>query len=295
MGDKNRLYIKPLIIFFVFFSLAGMAPLFARDFHEPIPAIDPLYKSASVPLERENHIYGKLEYNNHIFHGSENDSFDVSTLLSTTLVNFQNIIALKLYYGSYLLVGPTAQGDTAASIAQWWMNAVQFEYGAIAGVKTGPIHLLFEYARTSQHRLRAGYSEVASDIIRTGVVLPRFEMDPFTILSAIRLAYIDLYDLWGSSIPKPRTKFLINPAVEVSFFINEKYSIYSETNIDLNYTTMGKIDMNIKSIIGLKTYGKTNNILPYVEFYYSPDSEEVEDRITPVLLFGLGFRSSTGN
>lgn len=275
-----RLILPACIILFLFSTMDSHG----RDFHEPGRALDPFHG-----------FYAKVEYNNHLFSSSDHDSFDLNTLVAATLWDWKEVLAVKLYYGSYLLVGPVAAGDTAPSIAAWWMNAVQFEYGLIGGFNLRnmglpALRVTLEYGRTSQHPFRAGYSEVATDILRGGVLFPQIEFNGFGLRSSLHAAYIDLFDMWQSVLPKPRTKFLINPCMELDLPLTSNLALYSETNIDFNILRNGSIDVNWRSLAGLKSGG----LLLYTGVYISPDSEEVKNTVTPVRLFGLGFRLSGG-
>ena len=161
--------------------LAAAAQTAARDFPEPLELSDPWLAIAAGSLSRIDATpplllapaaYGDFAYHDYTFSDGPHDSFSLRTRVGGVPVAF-GPVALGLYWSSFLLVGPIEPTDDAASIAEWWMNAVQFEYGLIAAVHLPrPFRsITLEYGRTSQHPLRSGYSEISSDVVSAGVWL----------------------------------------------------------------------------------------------------------------------------
>ena len=89
-------------------------------------------------------------------------------------------IGLLGYYHTHLMVGPVQPGEEAFSAAEWYMNALQFEY-----------------AHTSQHSPRGGYLEISSDTLEATIVGQVDVGRGANLDVGARLVYIDLSRISG--------------------------------------------------------------------------------------------------
>jgi hypothetical protein len=187
----------------------------AKDFPESTFAIDPAAFAREKGLPTG--MGGSFEYGNYLFSHDDVDSFYLRSSLSPALLRLGDRFTLGGLYESVLMCGPVPSGDTAANIAAFWMNALQFEYGLYASYRLPGslgLDLVAEYSRTSQHPMRPAYSEVATDILMGGIALPRLELGPIEGLGYLRIGYRDLAAFWQSSLPKPRVSWVAKPALE---------------------------------------------------------------------------------
>ncbi len=192
-----------------------------KDFPEPVLSVDPLAAATRPGLPAG--MGGAFEYCNYAFAHDEVDSFYFRVSASPAFVDLGDAFALGSIFESTLMCGPLRTGTTAANVAAFWMNAVQFEYGLYASLAvTEPgkdgFHLLAEYSRTSQHPLGSPgltYSQVSSDILAVGLAPPELALGPATVLSYLRIGYCSLLAFWGSSLAQPRASWFLKPAVEV--------------------------------------------------------------------------------
>jgi hypothetical protein len=287
MGKKgNRL----MIIFISVCILFPSVSLWARDFREPVDTLDPLH---SIHDESElllPHGCGDVTYNDHMIIQSPQDSFDIRALCSFTLCQVHSVFALNIYYGVYLLVGPLEEGENPATIMEWWMNAAQYEYGLIGAFDLYDFHILFEYARTSQHPLRSGYSQVTTDVLKTGVAFPLLSSGMFNIHGIFRTGYVDLFDFWESSVDKPRTVWVFTPTIESHYGVTDFLSFYIRLDTDIILLRKGGTDIDFWAEGGILIGNADTKLLLFIEYFHSQDTEELRNETCPVDLLGLGFR-----
>lgn len=185
-------------------AFACLPSAHARDFPKPLGVGDPFRlarREADTILPGGVSDFG---YHTYVFLDGPHDLF---SLRQRTAVSFAAGAGLGLggYYDTYLLIGPVTPGEDAFSIAEWNMNAVQFEYGVIVATPIGELNLALEYGRTSQHPLRGGYSEVSADILELAVYGSRFRLARSWWNIGVRAAWLDLFDFWQSPLLAPRT------------------------------------------------------------------------------------------
>ena len=104
----------------------------AKDFPEALLAVDPLAAAARPGIPAG--MGGAFEYGNYLFAHDYVDSFYLRSSLSPVIFDGGSDFALGALYETDLLCGPVGAGQTAANIAAFWMNAVQFEYGLYASL-----------------------------------------------------------------------------------------------------------------------------------------------------------------
>ena len=105
---------------------------------------------------------GAFEYGDYAFAHDDVDSFYFRLSASPGPLRLRRQSSPWAgYFEIILMCGPVPPAILAANIADFWMNAVQFQYGLYASLALplpGRPHLLAEYSRTSQHDLRPEYS-----------------------------------------------------------------------------------------------------------------------------------------
>jgi hypothetical protein len=275
-------------------------PTAAKDFPEPVLAADPLAAASRPGLPAG--MGGSFEYGNYAVAHDDVDSFYLRLSASPVFFRLGDAFALGGSYESVLMCGPVAASDTAANIAAFWMNAIQFEYGlyasfALPGLGPRGPHILAEYARTSQHPFvgRTQYSEVSADILMTGIAFPELRLGSFSALSYLRLGYRDLFDFWQSELPKPRVWLVAKPAIEARYPINEGgiFAVaraYPEIFIDRYKEAL---DANIFAETGI-AFGKGQDSAEILfTIYGTRDSDLLRNSAHPTFEAGISFRFSS--
>jgi hypothetical protein len=268
----------------------------AKDFPESVLSVDPLAAAAHPGIPAG--IGGAFEYSNYLFAHDDVDSFYLHSSLSPVFFDSGGAFALGAIYETVLMCGPVGTGQTAANVAAFWMNAVQFEYGLYAGVRlpgTTGLHLLAEYARTSQHPLHSGniysYSEVSADILMLGLSLPRFEPGPVELRSYLRLGYRDLFDFWQSTLPKPRVSWICKPAVEARLPLREPFCLVARAYPELFIDRYKRaLDANFFGEAGIALARGIYDDELLLTFYGTKDSDMLKDGPHPTFEAGLVFR-----
>ena len=181
------------------------------------------------------------------------------------------------------------------------MNSIQFEYGVTLGVRTPrDLRIAFEYARTSQHPFRTGYSEVSLDILELALYPEPVRLGSAwrgDIDLAIRLAHIDLYDFWESPLKAPRTRFRIEVPVGGSWdlgagrgtlvarawprilFMRQRRA-WPYANVD------PLVQAEIDAEIGVRL-ARQSGIELLLEFFATGDTEQVSGEPAPLTTLGL--------
>ncbi|MDA3951324.1 MAG: hypothetical protein PF508_19105, partial [Spirochaeta sp.] len=205
------------------------------------------------------------------------------------------------YYGTFLLSGPVDDESSQGSdLAPWLMNAVQFEYGLSARVAMGVVDVVGDYGRRSYHPLRRGFADPAADILRAGLLVPGRSVGAGVVSGALRVRWARLFDFWGSDIPDPRGTWALQPVVEYRHPLLARPGLaidaFGLTMADLLLLNNGSPDSDLAGQIGValsggrSTRGGVGRIEGFFDVYRSTDTEEREERRTPVTLVGLGGR-----
>jgi len=291
---KSMKILVTALLFFIFLNSA----LLARDFYESDCVIDPLKKTIDEKIVFFPSNYGELKYTNHLFLSTPEDVYYFSVLGACTIFNIDNIAALRAYYSSYNLIGPLGDGDTAATIGQWWMNCVEFEYGITGAINFFDYHLILEYARISQHNFRPMYSEVTTDNLKIGVVFPPLVFKNFVFDYYIRGGFVDLFDFWQSTVPKPRVEWIITPNLKTTYKFNNSISAFYKIYCDINFLrdpdSKPGVDTSLYMELGIILEKDASQTQFFLEYYQTPDTEELRYESAPAKLLGLGFRASIG-
>ena len=286
--------------------------LHARDFPEPLPAFDALSgvdPDSPILLPAS---YLQLRYDNYTFHSSVTDDFQIQALGSFTLLQYEGLAALKLSYGTFLLVGPLAPGDVAASAAKWWMNSVQFQYGLYGAFNLAGAHLLLEYSRLSNHPLRSqrtpteSFENPASERIATGIVLPTLQFGNLRSVFYYRTGFVDLFDYWkAKNIPKPRNFWLHRFGWNASYHIHPNLAGFADVTVDLLALRKGGWDVPWTCTLGFEFPSRDRipsdenlasgkrRLRIFLTAVWNNDTEEIVEKPNPIRLLGLGFSLSS--
>ncbi len=296
---------------FVLSLVVNPVSLYARDFPESLEAFDALFGVGSDSPALLPASYLQLRYDNFTFHSSVTDDFQIQASGSFTLFHYKGLAALKLSYGTFLLVGPLAPGDVAASAAKWWMNSVQFQYGLYGAFNVGGAHLLLEYSRLSNHPLRAQrtatetFENPASERVATGLVLPPLRIGLFRSSLYYRTGYVDLFDYWkAKNIPKPRNFWLHRLGMEASYPFHPSVRGFADVTVDLLALRDGGWDAPWMCTVGLEFPSRNRNpsnegppsserrLRIFLTAVWNNDTEEIVEKPNPIRLLGLGFSLS---
>ncbi len=286
--------------------LAAALPLAARDWPEPPRVTDPLLSIESPGIEASG--FAMVEYDYQALRSSYDDLFQINALSALSVASLfpqRRLVqgaGVAVSYGSYLMNGKAQEGDSPGSRLQWMMNAVQFEYGIYLALRLLGLDLVADYSRTSQHPFRDQYSQVASDVLRAGV-LARVPM-PLAVqtLLAVRVGSVDLFDFWESKLPKPRTRLVLAPELWLerplgSFAVGAarvRVAAACEGHLDWVFLREGGQGANASFRGGLRLELGALSCDVYLDGFASDNTEIREDRSTPAGLLGWGVQLATG-
>jgi hypothetical protein len=285
-------------------ALASPRQASAKDFPESIKAADPLTaigekgEDAAGGFVAPAGMGGAFEYGNYFLAHDEADSFFLRASLNPVFFRAGESFALGGLYETDLLCGPVGEGQAAANIAAFWMNAVQFEYGLYASACVSRelgLHLLAEYSRSSQHPLRSdnyySYSEVTADILSLGLCVPELELGPVSAGSYLRVGYRDLFGFWKSSLPLPRVSWFARAAVEAKLTLRKGLVLVGRAYPDLfvdRYKKKLDADFLVELGIALARGALDDELL--LTCYGTRDSDLLADRAHPTFEAGVLFR-----
>lgn len=273
--------------------------LWARDFPEPLPAFDAL---SGIDIDSPILLpssFLQLRYDNFTFRSSVTDDFQIQALGSFALFQYGGIVALKLTYGTFLLVGPLGPGDVAASAAKWWMNSVQFQYGVYGTFNLSGTHLLVEYSRLSNHPLRSqrtsteSFENPASERIATGIVLPEIKIGSSISILYYRTGFVDLFDYWkAKNIPKPRNFWLHRFGLDTFYPFHPSIGVFADVTVDLLSLRRGGWDVAWIGATGFEFSSGKQRLRLFITSVWNNDTEEIVEKPNPIRLLGLGFSFS---
>ena len=285
----QRLHMKQIITVCVVMVISASAA--SRDFHEPLPVLDPLQVKTGEMFLLAPSAYADMQYTNHLFLQSDYSVSDLHNLCCFTLFNVGDIVSVNLYYSTYTLISPFLEGDPVVNVARWWMNAIEMEYGLTAGVNILGYHVVSEYARTSQHPLRAKeFSEVSTDALRVGVVFPTVESANLNLNFYIRGGIIDLFDFWESILPKPKSVGVFSGFFSLQYRFSDFIESFVRFTYDLNFLRAGGSDAAVYCEGGVVIGELPAAIELFLEFLYCDDTEVARQGPSPESLLGVGVR-----
>jgi hypothetical protein len=286
-----------LLLLILFMLLTGSMNLSANDFPEPLAIDDPLIESFGTKFPEYPFAtggYGELAWNYHCISPTAEDTWNLHTTVAFTPFRWKDDFAIAFYYGGWLLTAPFKPGDQTVNVLRFWMSAMEFDYGITMAAKAGPLHITFEYSRTSQHPLTPGWSEVSTDAVKLGVVFPHLRLGDFDGSFFLRGGYIDLFDFWQSKIPKPRLSGIITAGTESSYRLLAWLKLFLNASIDLNITRLSTVDVSGRAELGLRVGTGPPAFEIYLELSGTKDTEQILNQPTPSFLAGFGIRMKIG-
>ena len=276
---------------FVLMSFPRLA--FCKIFPLPAAVADPLSAASSQGLPAG--MDGAFEYGNYAFSHDDIDSFYFRLGGSPVFFTLGDAFALGGNFESILMCGPVPSSDTPANIADFWMNAVQFQYGLYASLALplpGAPHLLAEYSRTSQHDLRPQYSQVSYDLLAGGIAPSEFSLGPVLCRSCVRAGYGSLFGFWQSALAQPRISWFLMPSIEAELPLGGFRAVaraYPDIFID-RYTDQVDADWFAEAGVAFVKGGDSTELL--LTLYDSRNSELLAYAVHPTFEFGLTARFS---
>ena len=264
-----------------------------RDFPQPFSMSNPF----SIAQETGFFAGGRadLAYHDYTFLRGPHDLFSLRQRTAVALANTSRFAA-GLYYQNHLLVGPVSPGEDPFSIAEWHMNALHFEYGAVVAWRLPPV-VAFEYGRTSHHPLRGGYSEVSSDIVELSVYGDPLRWRRGSVLTGVRLAHVDLYDFWKSPLLRPRTRFRLEAPVEAVWKLpREELAIVARVWPRLlvmrreGAWPYAQVEPPVQTEIDIELgirFERRSGIELLLEFHSTADTEQVHGEPAPLTTLGI--------
>jgi hypothetical protein len=278
--------------------LVAAAPAFCKFFPEPILADDPLLAASGSPFP--SGMGSSLEYGDYALRTDYVDDFYFRLGASPVFAASGNSFALGGLFESILMCSIVPSDQDAASIAHFWMNDVQFQYGLYASCAL-PIaaswrpHLLAEYSRASEHPfVGRDYSQVATDVLRVGLDFPELREGSFGLLCEFAFGYHQLFDgIWQSGLPQSRISWILQPTAEAQYALKADLSLvarlYPEIFVD---RFSGSIDADYYAEAGLAFERGEASTEVLFTFYESRDSEILAGEATPAMRAGFAVRFS---
>jgi hypothetical protein len=272
--------------------LTTAQPLTGIDFPDPFEAVDPgrfpeqeSPSSLFLPFSA-----GELSYNHALLH-SDAELFHLGLSAYGTVVR-SGRVALGYRIDSLLLAGPVAGSETAASAAEFWLNAVQYEYGLHLSFRLTPEwSILGEYSRLSLHPLRDGYGETAYDILKIGAALPEAHFIGWTMKGILRLGYHSLFPFWESELEPYRVRGSVSPRLRLQSPGSAAFYLEAEPN--LLVLSDGSPGWELFAEAGFQGAGSGGGAEFFIWVQFNDESELLEERAAASRQIGAGFRLST--
>jgi hypothetical protein len=283
-------------------ALLAVGGASAKDFPESVLAADPLAAAteggAPTGMGAPANFGGAFEYANYFISHDDVDSFYLRSSVNPVFFDLDGAFALGGLYETDLLCGPVGAGQTAANIAAFWMNALQFEYGLYASARlptATPLHALAEYSRTSQHPLRSenvySYSQVTADILMLGLSAPELELGRARVGASARLGYRDLFGFWKSDLPKPRVSWILRSSVEAKLPLRSSLFLVARAYPDIFIDRYKKkLDGDFLAELGIALAKGSLDDEILLTCYGTRDSDLLADKAHPTFEAGILFR-----
>ena len=281
-----------LIFFITCLLIFNNTDIYSRDFPDPVGVYAPPPSNGQVSGLLPG-FYGMLQHSRYMILHDEWDSWYFRTIAAPIFWEARNGLNIGGRFGTVLSAGPVREGQTPASISEFWLNSVQFEYALHTLFPIGSgIKGIIEYARTSQHPFKSEFSQTASDQVNLILMIPSIGLiRPYRIETYIRLGYADLFDFWKSKLPKPKTMFAATPMI-----ICKSDHVYVWLSPDILFQRNGGTAIDFYSEAGVFLTRGNNRVELFIECYFSKNSEILI--ITPehkAREIGFGIRFSTGS
>jgi hypothetical protein len=271
-------------VILVVIFLGAPVPAETREFQKPREVMSPglmvLWDDRFFPG-----LHWEFSLHQHVLSGSPHDDFNIQSIGAIPVYHHPEGFTLGFFYGTFLVTGPVAADEDAASVAEWWMNGMQFEYGVVAELGRATM----EYSRRSHHAIRPGYREAAADILRIGYGWD-LSASSIRVFPHIRAGYIDLYEFWDSGIPRPRQEFTLAPTVFLRAPVSSYLEVVSRVETTMIALRGGGFDYDLYLEAGLGMVRTGGECVAGLSMFRTGDTEFVGGEKNPVILTGLFFR-----
>jgi hypothetical protein len=292
--------LKRITLFTAYLILLSGAPAYCKYFPEPLSVEDPLLAAADTGFPAG--MSASLEYGDYAFDTNYIDDFYFRLGASPVIIANGDSFAIGVNFESILLCSIVPPEQNSASIAHFWMNAVQFQYGlnaafAIPLSGTWRPDFLIEYSRASEHPFPSrDYSPAATDILQLGLAFPAMRSDCFSATLGLDCGYHQLFDwIWQSGLPQPRISWILEPTIEAKYRLKAGLEavgrVYPQFFIDRFSDSIAADIFAEAGIDVVKGGGRTEFLFT---FYESQNSEILADEATPGLRAGFSIRFSDG-
>ena len=278
-----------MIVVLVLFLIVG-APVFGVDFPDPFDVIDPgdfpgkgTDSGVFLPF-----MAGSFSYDHAVVLHSADELFQIRTNAYGTLLDIDRL-GVGYRFDALLLAGPVDSSESAASVAEFWLNAVQYEYGFHASYRVGENWtLLGEYSRLSLHPLRRGFGQTAYDIVKFGLAAPVLEWGAGRMESNLRFGYHSLFRFWESELSQYRVRYSVAPRMRLTGLWETPFYLDSEAAVLV--LREGGIGYEIYAEGGRSFSLTGGGFELYLWLRFNDDAELQEDSTEGSRQIGLGMR-----
>ena len=278
----------------------GILPLLLLASCLPVRGID-FPDQSDIPFREEEvsaisgktallpRISGSLSYES-VITRDDTQVFNLRCGIYGTAVQYDTI-GLGFFFDSILLAGPVKGTETPASAAEFWLNAVQYEYGIESRIRLEDWDLSAGYSRSSLHPLRAGFAETAYDVLKAGAVLPAVRTGGILARFSLHGGYHTLFDFWKSRLPRYRVQYSLAPRIYLE--TRTPSTVYARFEPTLFFLGSGDAGYDVFCETGLQLNGTGGAASFYLWFRFCDDTELLAESRDRCAVTGLGVRIST--
>lgn len=194
----------------------------------------------------------------------------------------------------------TDVGDVpGAAVAPWMMNAVQFEYGVTVQRRFGErLVIVGEYSRRSYHPLRGGpdpgFAQPAADLLRIGGGARDIAVGPIRVDGVARIGWQGLFAFWQAPhLPAVRGPWQAITGVTVTGPPLAGAVPFVRLHGDVTWGS-GVVELDRGGEVGIRIEQAGGALELWLDWYASPNTEQLRDEPTPTDLIGIGVRFATG-
>ncbi|MFW6362909.1 MAG: hypothetical protein ACOC0D_03595 [Spirochaeta sp.] len=289
MSTGRRDWITWFTVPLLFFVTGSVPVLFARDYPDPLEVIHPLYQveGRQSRVLSGDRFSGRMWFDQATLVAGPRDDFVIGVQGMSRIVNWRNTTAAGLHFSSLLKVGPLQPGDEPQNIAEWWLNAVHYQYGLHISHHLQWADLVVGYRRTSLHPFQPAFSQVSRDQVLVGLIRENRYVD-----AGLIFRYTDMWDFWESGLPDPRTQLSVEFIAAAEYSLTQRVYVFGEAQPRFRWNRFGSpVDIEPIGRAGLRFGENASWIRMYLHIYYSSDTEQIAGDTYPVTLFGFGFEA----
>jgi len=235
-------------------------------------------------------ISGSLSYENTLLTRDDTRLFNLRCGIYGTAIQLDDFY-FKVFFDSILLAGPVHATETPASAVEFWLNAVQYEYGIEGRMRLDDWYLSTGYSRSSLHPLRSGFEETAYDVLKAGAVSPSFRLGRVLAGFSFHGGYHTLFNFWESRLSRYRVEWSAVPRLHLE--TRNDPTLYAWIEPALLFLRSGNTGYEIFSETGLRIAGPGGAVSIYLWSHHCDDTELLADKEDRCAITGLGIRIST--